>query len=118
MLNVVTLVGRVGSDPKPTFFESGKMKCQLTLAVKRPTTRSDEPDWFNLEFWGREAQVATDYAKKGSLIGVKGSLRFETWTDQSGNKRSSPTIRVDKLDLLGSKRDVDNNIANNNPENF
>lgn len=112
-LNVVTLVGRVGIDPDPTFFDSGKMKCRLTLAVRRPTRNSDEPDWFTLELWGNEARVATDYVKKGSLIGVKGSLKFDTWSDgRTGANRSSPVIKVDKLELLGSKRDTDPSLVN------
>jgi single-strand DNA-binding protein len=104
-LNTVTLVGRVGGDPDVKYFESGSVVCKLTLAVNR-VTKNDEPDWFNLEIWGRTAQIAADYVRKGSLIGVNGSLKVETWTDRStGAQRSRPVIRVDKLDLLGSKRD-------------
>ncbi|WP_013324288.1 single-stranded DNA-binding protein [Gloeothece verrucosa] len=109
-LNVVHLVGRVGRDPEIKFFTSGSSLCTLTLAVNRPTSKSDEPDWFNLEIWGKTAEVAANYVRKGSLIGVKGSLKIETWTDaNTGANRSKPVIRVDKLDLLGSKRDNDQN---------
>jgi single-strand DNA-binding protein len=117
-INIVTLVGRAGMDPKLTCFETGKMKCQFSLAVRRPTSRSDEPDWFNLELWGNEARVATDYVKKGSLIGVKGSLKLDSWVDQNGNKRSSPVVRVDKLELLGSKKDVETDGIDSNPDHF
>lgn len=105
-LNVVTLVGRVGGDPDVRYFESGSVKCRLTLAVNRQTRNSDQPDWFNLELWGKQADVAANYVRKGSLIGVKGALKFDTWTDKnSGVARSSPVILVDRLQLLGSKRD-------------
>lgn len=105
-LNVVTLVGRVGGDPDVKYFESGSVKCRLTLAVNRQTRNSDQPDWFNLELWGKQADVAANYVRKGSLIGVKGSLKLDTWTDKnSGAARSSPVILVDRLQLLGSKRD-------------
>lgn len=104
-LNVVTLVGRVGGDPETRRFESGNMKTTVTLAVNRPT-KSDQPDWFNLEFWGKQAGVVENYVRKGSLIGVKGSLKIETWTDRNtGALRSKPVILVDRLDLLGSRRD-------------
>jgi single-strand DNA-binding protein len=104
-LNVVTLVGRVGGDPETRRFESGNMKTTATLAVNRPT-KSDQPDWFNLEFWGKQAEVVENYVKKGSLIGIKGSLKIETWTDKStGVLRSKPVILVDRLDLLGSRRE-------------
>ncbi|MBW4523662.1 MAG: single-stranded DNA-binding protein [Phormidium tanganyikae FI6-MK23] len=105
-LNVVTLVGRVGGEPDVKYFESGSVKCRLTLAVNRQTKNSDQPDWFNLELWGKQADVAANYVRKGSLIGVKGSLKFDSWTDKnSGAARSSPVIVVDRLQLLGSKRD-------------
>ncbi len=106
-LNVVTLVGRVGRDPEVKYFESGSVVCKFSLAVNR-ASRNDEPDWFNIEVWGKTAQIAADYAKKGSLIGVSGSLKFDTWTDRNtGVGRSSPVIRVDRLDLLGSRRDAE-----------
>lgn len=107
-LNIVTLVGRAGRDPDVKYFESGSVKCSLTLAVNRPTRKSDEPDWFNLEIWGKTAEVAGNYVRKGSLIGVQGSLKFEYWQDRStGANRSKPVIRVERLDLLGSKQDAD-----------
>lgn len=110
-LNVVHLVGRAGRDPEVKYFESGSVKCTLTLAVNRPT-KSDEPDWFNLEIWGKTAEIAANYVRKGSLIGVKGSLKIETWSDtNTGSNRSKPVIRVDRLDLLGSKRDTDLNAV-------
>jgi single-strand DNA-binding protein len=105
-LNVVNLVGRVGMDPEVRYFESGSVKCSLTLAVNRPTSKNDEPDWFNLELWGKTAEVAANYVRKGSLIGVQGSLKIDTWSDRNtGVSRCKPIIRVDRLDLLGSKRD-------------
>jgi single-strand DNA-binding protein len=105
-INVVTLVGRVGGDPDIKYFEGGSVKCRLTLAVKRRSRNSDEPDWFELELWGTTAEVAGRYVKKGSQIGVKGSLKFDTWNDQkTGAHRSKPVVKVDQLDLLGSKRD-------------
>ncbi|ACK71787.1 single-strand binding protein [Gloeothece citriformis PCC 7424] len=105
-LNVVHLVGRAGRDPEIKYFTSGSSLCTLTLAVNRATSKTDEPDWFNLEIWGKTAEVCKNYVRKGSLIGVKGSLKIETWTDTAtGANRSKPVIRVDRLDLLGSKRD-------------
>ncbi len=66
---------------------------------------SDQPDWFNLELWGKQAEVAERFVKKGSLIGVKGSLKIDTWNGESGDMRSKPVIRVNQLELLGSKRE-------------
>ena len=121
-LNIVHLVGRCGTDPDTRYFDSGKVKCSLTLAVNR-RTKNDSPDWFNLEVWGRTAEIASNYVRKGSLIGIQGSLKIDTWNDRNtGEKRSRPVINVDRLDLLGSKRDNEeyqrNMNNNNNPNNY
>ena len=106
-LNTITLVGRAGRDPETRFLEGGTVVTKLTLAVNRPS-RDEEPDWFNLEIWGKQAQVAADYVRKGSLLGIIGSFKLDRWTDRAtGEERSKPVIRVDRLELLGSKRDAE-----------
>lgn len=111
-LNVVTLVGRAGRDPEVRYFESGSVVCRLTLAVDRMRRNSDEPDWFSLEIWGKTAEVAANYVRKGSLIGITGALKLDHWTDRgTGTERSSPVIRVDQLRLLGSRRDNESGSA-------
>jgi single-strand DNA-binding protein len=118
-INVVTLVGRVGGDPDVKYFESGNVVCNLTLAVKRRSRNSDQPDWFNLELWGRNAEVAANYVRKGSLIGVSGSLKFDSWQDRStGADRSKPVIRVDRLELLGSRRDNEASMSSYADDEF
>jgi single-strand DNA-binding protein len=102
-INTITLVGRAGRDPETRFFEGGTVVTNLTLAVNRPS-RDEEPDWFNLEIWGKQAQVAADYVRKGSLIGVVGRMTSEQWTDRNtGERRSKALVKVDRLALLGSK---------------
>ena len=117
-INSVTLVGRAGRDPEVRYFESGTVVANLTMAVNR-RNRNDEPDWFNLEIWGKQAQVAADYVKKGSLIGITGSFKLDSWKDRNtGEDRNKPVVRVDRLELLGSKRDSENsNFQNNNSFN-
>ena len=117
-INSVTLVGRAGRDPEVRYFESGTVVANLTIAVNR-RNRDDEPDWFNLEIWGKQAQVAADYVKKGSLIGITGSFKLDSWKDRNtGEERNKPVVRVDRLELLGSKRDSENsNFQSNNSFN-
>ena len=117
-INSVTLVGRAGRDPEVRYFESGTVVANLTMAVNR-RNRNDEPDWFNLEIWGKQAQVAADYVKKGSLIGITGSFKLDSWKDRNtGEDRNKPVVRVDRLELLGSKRDTENsNFQSNNSFN-
>ena len=106
-LNSVTLVGRAGRDPDVRYFESGSVVANLTMAVNR-RSRNDQPDWFNLEIWGKQAQVAADFVKKGSLIGITGSFKLDSWKDRNtGENKTRPVVRVDRLELLGSKKDTD-----------
>ena len=104
-LNAVCLVGRVGQDPEVKYFESGRVLCKLRMAVNRPT-KNKEADWFDIEIWGKPAEVAANYVRKGSQIGIEGSLYMNSWNDRNtGEGRSLPVIRVDRIDLLSSKRD-------------
>jgi len=115
-LNVVNLVGRAGAMPEIIHFQSGTVLCKLPLAVNRRSRNNDKPDWFNLEIWGKTAEIAGNYVRKGGLIGIQGSLKIETWTDKNtGGQRSRPVIKVDRLDLLGSKRDNDANAVSGYP---
>ena len=86
----------------------------FTLAVNR-RSRDEEPDWFNLEIWGKQAQIAADYVKKGSLIGITGSFKIDSWKDKnSGEDRFKPVIRVDRLNLLSSRKESENKQFSNN----
>ncbi|MDY6783376.1 MAG: single-stranded DNA-binding protein [Cyanobacteriota bacterium] len=113
-LNVVHLVGRAGRDPEIKYFsDTGNALCELSLAVNRPTSRDDQPDWFNLKIWGRTAENAANFIKKGRLIGIQGALRIETWTDSNfGVTRSKPVIIVSRWELLDSKRDAPADMGN------
>ena len=106
-LNRINLIGRAGRDPEVKFLDSGKVVCKFSIAVDR-RSRSDEPDWFELEIWGKTAEVAGNFVRKGKQVGVVGSLKIDRWQDKNtGEERSRPLIVVDQLDLLGSKSDTE-----------
>ena len=89
-INTINLVGRAGREPDVRYFESGSIVANFTLAVSR-RSRDEEPDWFNLEIWGKQAQIAADYVKKGSLIGITGSFKIDSWKDKNtGEDRFKP----------------------------
>ena len=117
-INTINLVGRAGREPDVRYFESGSTVANFTLAVNR-ISRNDEPDWFNLEIWGKQAQIAADYVKKGSLVGITGSFKIDSWKDKNtGEDRFKPVVRVDRLNLLSSRKETDNsNFSNNNNTN-
>lgn len=103
-INKVDLVGRVGQEPEIKYFESGAVKTNLTLAVK-PPYKSETPMWWELEFWGKQAEIAASYTHKGSIIGISGEFKFEFWVDKNtGLPRSKPIIKVTELDLISSSK--------------
>jgi single-strand DNA-binding protein len=100
--NSITLVGRAARDPEVRYFESGTVVAKLTLAVNR-RSRGGDPDLFNLEIWGKQAQIAADYIRKGHLIGIIGGLRLDHWVERSPSSngvRTTPVVLVDRLELL------------------
>lgn len=116
-LNIVHLVGRAGSNPEVRYFDNGKVLCKFNIAVNRRSKKEDQPDWFELEIWEKTAEIAANYVKKGSLVGIQGTLKIDSWSDRNtGEQRSKPIIRVTNLDLLGSKKDNEN--YQNNDGNF
>lgn len=115
-LNVVNLVGRAGIDPDVKYFESGSVVCRLTLAVDRGR-KDSPPDWFEVKLWGKQAEVAANWVRKGKLIGITGALKFEHWQDRNtGEPRSKPVIQASQMRLLGSKRDNEQPMGNSYEE--
>jgi single-strand DNA-binding protein len=123
-INIVTLVGRVGQDPEPRYFNDNKVVLRLSLAVKRkyhPLERQakqiksgeEATDWFNLELWGRDAEYAGKYVTKGARIGITGSLNVDTWADKiTGEERSGHKIVVKHLDILESRAEAELRMGN------
>jgi single-strand DNA-binding protein len=103
--NRVIMVGRVGNDPDPRYFDDGKVVLNLSLAVRRKyhalerkayniKSGEEETDWYGLEIWGRDAEFAAKYVKKGARIGVVGSLQLDEWNDRAtGEPRRQSTQR-------------------------
>lgn len=104
-MNSVVIVGRCGQDPEMKYFESGKVKTTFSLAVNRwdTKTKSEITDWFNIEFWDKQAEVAGEYVKKGRQVALDGRLAISSWTTPSGENRVRYLIRGLNLRLLGSK---------------
>jgi single-strand DNA-binding protein len=119
-MNTAHIVGRVGQNPELRYFESGRVLAKISVAVNR-NSRSDQPNWFTVELWGKTAEVAGNYLRKGSTVGISGSLKLDEWTDpNTGEIRSRPVIKGRRLELLGSKptnSDSDTS-STSNPNDF
>lgn len=104
-INNVTLSGRAGRDPEFKEFNSGKTLAELSMAVQRPFKNTDgnyDTDWFQVKIWGKAAEVARDFLKKGQIFAVTGKLEVEKWTDNNGNNREKVVIVAERL-CLGQK---------------
>ncbi len=107
-MNSVVIVGRCGQDPEMKYFESGKVKTTFSLAVNRwdSKTKSEITDWFNVELWDKQAEVAGEYVKKGRQVALDGRLAVSNWTTPQGENRTRYLIRGNNLRLLGSRSDA------------
>jgi single-strand DNA-binding protein len=104
IINSVTLVGRAGTNPETRYFESGSVVTKVNLAVRRPG-KNQEPDWFPVEAWGKQAEVLANYVTKGDQVGVIGELRFDHWTDKNTEQeRIKPVVRAIRIELLGNSK--------------
>jgi single-strand DNA-binding protein len=110
-VNKVILVGNLGRDPEMRAFPNGDQVANVTLATtdKWKDKQSGEPrehtEWHRLVFNGRLAEIAGQYLRKGSQIYVEGSIRTRKWQDQqTGQDRYSTEIRVDQMQMLGSRQ--------------
>lgn len=101
-MNNINLIGRLGGDPEVKYFESGTNVAKFSIAVDRPQRNGEKgSDWFACECWGKTAEVVGNYCRKGKQVGVTGRVEFEYWNDKNtGEKRSKPVVKVDRLDLL------------------
>jgi len=84
-INTINLVGRAGREPDVRYFESGSVVANFTLAVNR-RSRDEEPDWFNLEIWGKQAQIAADKAGQKALSLGLTSIEVEVSGPGSGRE--------------------------------
>jgi single-strand DNA-binding protein len=104
IINSVTLVGRAGTNPETRYFESGSIVTKVNVAVRRPGKNQD-PDWFPVEAWGKQAEVLANYVTKGDQVGIIGELRFDCWTDKNTQQeRIKPVVRAIRIELLGNNK--------------
>lgn len=108
MLNVVCLMGRLGSDPELRHTQSQIPVTSFSIAVDRtfqPKDQEKQTDWINVVAWRGTAEFITRYFHKGSLIAVQGSLQSRNYTDKQGNRRTAYEVVADNVFFGESRRD-------------
>ena len=110
-MNKVILIGNLGKDPEVKHLESGTTVANVTLATSKKYTdknkeRKEETTWHDLVFWGKAAEIAEKYLRKGSKIAVEGEIKKREWEDKEGNKRYNTDITVREFEMLTAKADT------------
>jgi len=112
MYNKVVLVGNLTRDIELRYSQSGMAIAKTAIATSRKFNsngeKKEEVMFIDLTFFGRSAEVANQYLRKGSKILVEGRIQFDQWVDQNGGKRSKHSIAVETMQMLDSKGDNQN----------
>ena len=109
-VNKVIIVGNLGRDPETRSFPSGDQVTNVTIATtdrykdKTSGEMKEITEWHRVSFFGRLAEVAGQYLRKGSQVYVEGSLRTRKWTDKDGIEKYTTEIRADNMQMLGSRQ--------------
>ena len=109
-VNKVILVGNLGRDPETRSFPSGDQVTNVTIATtdrykdKTSGEMKEITEWHRISFFGRLAEIAGQYLRKGSQVYVEGSLRTRKWTDKDGIEKYTTEIRADSMQMLGSRQ--------------
>ena len=110
-VNKVFLIGNLGRDPEVRYTQTGTAVANFTLATtdKWRDKASDEPkertEWHRVVVWGKQAEIAGEWLRKGRQVYVEGSLQTREWTDRDGNKRYTTEIRAQSFQMLGNRGD-------------
>ncbi|WP_345794408.1 single-stranded DNA-binding protein [Thauera sp. JM12B12] len=118
-LNKVILIGNLGADPESRFAPSGDAICNIRLATtetwrdKNTGERREATEWHRVSFYGKLAEIAGQYLRKGSQVYIEGSLRTRKWQDQSGQDRYTTEIRADEMKMLGRREGGDAPMRSN-----
>jgi single-strand DNA-binding protein len=108
-VNKVILVGNLGADPETRYTAGGSAVTNVRLATtdswkdKQSGEQQERTEWHRLVFWGRLAEIAAEYLRKGSQIYVEGRIQTRKWQDQSGNDRYSTEIVANEMQMLGGR---------------
>lgn len=124
-VNKVILVGNLGQYPEVRYLPSGGAVCSVTLATseswrdKATGELKEQTEWHRVVLFGKLAEVAGEYLRKGSQVYIEGQLRTRKWTDQAGAEKYTTEVLVGvggTLQMLGGKREADSQPKQQNSQ--
>ena len=108
-VNKVILVGTLGKDPEVRYSQAGAAMTSISVATneswkdKVTGEKQERTEWHRVKFFGRLAEIAGEYLKKGGQVYIEGSLRTEKYTDKSGVEKYSTDIIASEMQMLGGR---------------
>ena len=108
-VNKVILIGNLGADPETRAMPSGSTVANLRIATseswrdKTSGEQQERTEWHRVALFGRLAEIASEYLRKGSQVYIEGSLRTRKWQDKQGQERYSTEIVGNELQMLGGR---------------
>lgn len=107
-VNKVILIGNLGKDPDFRMTPGGQGVCNFSVATTdkwndKAGKKQERTEWHNIVLWGRLAEIANQYLKKGSSIYIEGRLQTRSWDDKDGNKRYTTEIVGNMMQMLGKR---------------
>ncbi len=108
-INKVILIGHLGADPETRAMPSGSSVANLRIATteswrdKQSGEQQERTEWHRVALFGRLAEIAGEYLRKGSQVYIEGSLRTRKWQDKQGNERYSTEIVANDMQMLGGR---------------
>ncbi len=109
-VNKVILVGRLGRDPETRYTGGGQAVANFSVATDetykdKAGEKQKRTEWHKIVVWGKQAEIAQQYLKKGSLIFIEGRIQSREWQDKEGQKRTSFEIVASNFRMLGGRGD-------------
>ena len=108
-INKAIIVGNLGRDPEVRYTANGNAIANITVATteswkdKQSGERQEKTEWHRVVFFGRLAEVAGEYLKKGAQVYIEGRLQTRKWEDKSGQERYTTEIVANEMQMLGSR---------------
>ena len=109
-VNKVIVVGNLGRDPETRYMPSGDAMTNIAVATtdkwkdKATGEQKEATEWHRISFFGKLAEIAGQYLKKGSQVYIEGKLRTRKWTDKDGVEKFATEIIADSMQMLGSRQ--------------
>lgn len=107
-VNKVILVGNLGRDPEMRYMPSGDALASFSIATTdtwkdKNGQKQERTEWHRISMFGKQAEIAGEYLKKGSSVYIEGRLQTRKWQDKEGNERQTTEVVADRMQMLGGR---------------